>query len=93
LYFSSFLFFHCVSLKLHTSQLGKSGSECALHYLYNFTHIIIAVSHGYIGFKMWLGYGIQDIQGGSNMTRTNCDLFTHKSSRSYLNHLVYTTFW
>jgi hypothetical protein len=28
------------------------------------------------------------IQGGSNMTETNCDLFTHKSSRSYLNHLV-----
>ena len=27
------------------------------------------------------------IQGGSNMTGTNCDLFTHKSSRSYLNHL------
>jgi hypothetical protein len=29
------------------------------------------------------------IQGGSNMTGTNCHLFTHKSSRSYLNHLVY----
>jgi uncharacterized membrane protein YsdA (DUF1294 family) len=28
------------------------------------------------------------LQGGSNMTGTNCDLFTHKSSRSYLNHLV-----
>jgi hypothetical protein len=28
------------------------------------------------------------LQGGSNMTRTNCGLFTHKSSRSYLNHLV-----
>jgi hypothetical protein len=28
------------------------------------------------------------IQGGSNMTGTNCGLFTHKSSRSYLNHLV-----
>jgi hypothetical protein len=28
-------------------------------------------------------------QGGSNMTGTNCDLFTHKSSPSYLNHLVY----
>jgi hypothetical protein len=28
------------------------------------------------------------IQGSSNMTGTNCDLFTHKSSRSYLNHLV-----
>jgi hypothetical protein len=29
-----------------------------------------------------------NIQGGSTMTGTNCDLFTHKSSRSYLNHLV-----
>jgi hypothetical protein len=29
-----------------------------------------------------------EVQGGSNMTRTNCDLFTNKSSRSYLNHLV-----
>jgi hypothetical protein len=28
------------------------------------------------------------IQGGSNMTGTNCDLFTHNESRSYLNHLV-----
>ena len=25
------------------------------------------------------------------MTGTNCDLFTHKSSRSYLNHLVHST--
>ena len=32
------------------------------------------------------------IPGGSNMTGTNCDLFTHKSSRSYLNHLVYVNF-
>jgi hypothetical protein len=30
------------------------------------------------------------VQGGSNMTGTNCDLFTHKSSRSYLNHLVFS---
>jgi hypothetical protein len=29
-----------------------------------------------------------NIQGGSNMTVTNCDLFTHKSSRSYLNQLL-----
>ena len=28
------------------------------------------------------------VQGGSNMTGTNCDLFTHNQSRSYLNHLV-----
>jgi hypothetical protein len=33
-------------------------------------------------------YSVTQIQGGSNMTGTNCDLFTHKSSRSYLNHLV-----
>jgi hypothetical protein len=32
------------------------------------------------------------IQGGSNMTGTNCDLFTHNQSRSYLNHLVYKKF-
>jgi hypothetical protein len=30
-----------------------------------------------------------EIQGGSNMTGTNCDMFTHKSSWSYLNHLVH----
>jgi hypothetical protein len=29
------------------------------------------------------------VQGGSNMTGTNCDLLTHKSFRSYLNHLVF----
>jgi hypothetical protein len=29
-----------------------------------------------------------NVQGGSNMTGTNCGLFTHKSSLSYLNHLV-----
>jgi hypothetical protein len=29
------------------------------------------------------------VLGGSNMTRTDCGLFTHKQSRSYLNHLVY----
>jgi hypothetical protein len=28
------------------------------------------------------------VQGGSNMTGTNCDLFTHNHSRSYLNDLV-----
>ena len=33
---------------------------------------------------------LQEIQGGSNMTGTNCDLFTHKQSRSYLNHLVHS---
>jgi hypothetical protein len=29
------------------------------------------------------------VQGGSNMTGTDCGLFTPNQSRSYLNHLVY----
>jgi hypothetical protein len=29
------------------------------------------------------------IQGGSDMTGTNCDLFTHNQSPSFLNHLVH----
>jgi hypothetical protein len=44
------------------------------------------VHFGCYGFKQNI-YTI--IQGGSNMTGTNCDLFTHILSRSYLNHLVY----
>ena len=31
-----------------------------------------------------------EIQGGSNMTGTDVTRFTHKSSRSYLNHLAFT---
>ena len=41
-------------------------------------------------YDEWLNNDGNYIQGGSNMTGTNCDLFTHKSSRSYLNHLVKT---
>jgi hypothetical protein len=32
---------------------------------------------------------MSDVQADLNMTGTNCDLFTHNQSRSYLNHLVY----
>jgi hypothetical protein len=40
--------------------------------------------------RSWLSCRrIQNLQGGSNMTGTNCDLFTHNQSRSYLNHLVH----
>ena len=38
-------------------------------------------------FNRIINEGI-DIQGGSNMTGTDCLQFTHKKSRSYLNHLV-----
>jgi hypothetical protein len=40
-------------------------------------------------FLLLVMYVCLFVQGGSNMTGTNCDLFTHKSSRSYLNHLVH----
>ena len=32
---------------------------------------------------------VMKIQGGSNMTGTDCLEFTHKKSRSYLNHVVF----
>jgi hypothetical protein len=34
----------------------------------------------------------EQVQGGSNMTGTNCDLFTHNQYRSYLNHPVHYNF-
>jgi hypothetical protein len=34
-------------------------------------------------------YRTSIVQGGSDMTGTNCDLFTHSQSRSYLTHLVF----
>jgi hypothetical protein len=40
--------------------------------------------------SQFLNYTV--VQGGSNMTGTNCDLFTHNQSRSYLNHLVLHAF-
>jgi hypothetical protein len=45
--------------------------------------------HGHLSFKLRNPQPF--VQGGSNMTGTNCDLFTHNQSRSYLNHLVPTT--
>jgi hypothetical protein len=52
------------------------------------------VKHLPVFLKSVLRYiinGIGNVQGGSNMTGTNCDLFTHNQSRSYLNHLVHMT--
>jgi hypothetical protein len=50
---------------------------------------VTEISYFYIiSYLFLIRFGVQ---GGSNMTGTNCDLFTHKSSRSYLNHLVECT--
>jgi hypothetical protein len=61
----------------------------------NFSKTMLAASSRiyFFGSQYWNNFGgvLRIIQGGSNMTGTNCDLFTHKSSRSYLNHLVYGT--
>jgi hypothetical protein len=50
---------------------------------------IIVIEMGEEEKQNWLFYMDNYIQGGSNMTGTDCGLFTHKSSRSYLNHLVH----
>jgi hypothetical protein len=47
--------------------------------------------HCYDSVICFEGNEVRLVQGGSNMTGTNCDLFTHKSSRSYLNHLVFSS--
>jgi hypothetical protein len=36
-------------------------------------------------------HNTQDDKIYTNMTGTNCDLFTHNQSRSYLNHLLFAT--
>jgi hypothetical protein len=59
-------------------------------------HKVTFLSHRFIDHMHFgviivsLKFCMINIQGGSNMTGTNCDLFTHKQSRSYLNHLVLT---
>ena len=43
----------------------------------------------FAGFESRWEHGcLSVVQGGSNITGTNGDLFTHSQSRSYLNHLV-----
>jgi hypothetical protein len=54
------------------------------------TQVWWCTSRNRLPYTATLCMTVMQIQGGSNMTGTNCDLFTHKSSRSYLNHLVYT---
>jgi hypothetical protein len=69
----------------HSSPYHAEGNK--------WTHSLV-VSHDAIFNEIWkniiltLLWILRYIQGGSNMTWTNCDLITHKSSRSYLNHLV-----
>jgi hypothetical protein len=60
----------------YISVFCMTGLECCKHCL------LYSVCH-----HEWL-----DVQGGSNMTGTNCDLFTHNQSRSYSNHLVLPRF-
>jgi hypothetical protein len=67
---------------------------------WNYTSILPMRLHGihkenftvvYLLFYRY-SFRVFNIQGGSNMTGTNCDLFTHKSSWSYLNRLVFPYF-
>jgi hypothetical protein len=59
-------------------------------YIYIYIHYYSQIIYIHIYTLLFLDYIYIyiHIQSGSNMIGTNCDLFTHKSSRSYLNHLV-----
>jgi hypothetical protein len=51
---------------------------------------LLHTCHRFLGLRISFALlHILHIQGGSNMTGTVCDFLTHKSSRSYLNHLVH----
>jgi hypothetical protein len=58
-------------------------------YIHETTHVSAVYS---VAAILWLQFMVHVmLQVGSNMTGTNCDLFTHKQSRSYLNYLVFRT--
>ena len=56
-------------------------SLCTSMYTRTHTHVIVYI---YIYIYIYI-----HTQGGSNMTGTDCGLFTHNQSLSYLNHFVY----
>jgi hypothetical protein len=62
--------------------LGMSGSITGEGHFVLFHYLLCHISSRDDYRGVWL-YKV-----GSNMTGTNCDLFTHDQSRSYLNHLV-----
>jgi len=65
--------------KLHHKTLIPHTTCCDTRYITHFSRYVLQ----FIPFN---------VQGGSNMTGTDVARFTHKSSRSYLNHLVHSTF-
>jgi hypothetical protein len=77
-YFHSFFALLSFDFKSNTDTLT---SEVIYIYIYIYICVCVCVCV--------CGGGGDNVQGGSNMTGTNCDLFTHKQSRSYLNHLVH----
>jgi hypothetical protein len=77
---------------LFIQQSGKLISSVTVNNfrtISNHNHLLTPITFFFSFFNV---FSPIDIQGGSNMTGTNCDLFTHKSSRSYLNHLVFHSF-
>jgi hypothetical protein len=87
----------CVERVLHTSFYSTKSSVSCLCYnsiLFITKFHCFTVTFWYLVIWPDQAHNLIDIilefmkiQGGSNMTGTNCDLFTHKSSRSYFNHL------
>ena len=74
---------------LFIQQSGKLISSVTVNNfrtISNYNHLLTPITF-FSPFLMF--FSPIDIQGGSNMIGTNCDLFTHISSRSYLNNLVF----
>ena len=79
---SYIIFSYYVFIYLHSYLFIYLFMDYSYYYFY--------YTQKYVYYTIPILWGIPHMQilCGSNMTGTNCDLFTHKSSRSYLNHLV-----
>ena len=84
-YWSKYYCLKSLQLTLAVASAGKSDRS-----LFLATNSCISVKNT-LGWSAVVLFACE-IQGGSNMTGTNCDLFTHNQSRSYLNHLVIQLF-
>jgi hypothetical protein len=83
---------NCLAVKVVTKVnhvFGEATNICYCRQLVTFCGKKVYQYKSLLWCSVVYNIFLCNIQGGSNMTGTNCDLFTHKQSRSYLNHLVF----
>jgi hypothetical protein len=79
---------HATSTLTTHSKTTSNTTKNYINFKVQFSLLHGASQNWFIWLQVKMNYIHTKIQGGSNMTGTNCDLFTHKYSQSYLNHLV-----